>query len=410
MEIAIPIKLERRIDSFLTDPARVAQFIETLRGASVADVLHPARNPALFGRAFTDRIRSMRVVYPLLRHPDRIRFLGVKLEQAARGESTIAVHPASAYLHISTYQEQFRPLHEAAMARARQERAGAKKKTSKKSAKSKSKAPARRSTTPPLRLTAAQQRELEGSELFRSLEKLKKLLRVPPAFSRARNLEELRELVMSEFEVLVSDYVGLDAELGALRAEVETYRNPEYMHPEVRRTLDEIVAENTRQKIHLQRETRRASVLEEETHRLAEQILSAPSQGPATTEEIETLRRDLAVVSEKYDALVSKNIELVNRLQRTEGKPSLEQALDQVRDKINSVLRSNANSPDDVLLRRLQEELVQLIRARSYMGRALYDLGLLYLRLGKRKDAIRELRGARELGVEDPETNRLLNS
>jgi hypothetical protein len=33
----------------------------------------------------------------------------------------------------------------------------------------------------------------------------------------------------------------------------------------------------------------------------------------------------------------------------------------------------------------------------------------LYLRLGKKENALIELRAARELGVEDPEVNRIIN-
>ena len=80
-----------------------------------------------------------------------------------------------------------------------------------------------------------------------------------------------------------------------------------------------------------------------------------------------------------------------------------------VRDKINAALRAGVNQADDILLKNLRGEIDQLMRARVYLGRALYDIGLLYLRLGQKHKAITEFRAARELGIEDPETNQMLN-
>jgi hypothetical protein len=58
---------------------------------------------------------------------------------------------------------------------------------------------------------------------------------------------------------------------------------------------------------------------------------------------------------------------------------------------------------------KIKQEIEELQRARIYLGKALYDLGLLYLRLGKKENALVELKAARELGVEDPEVNRIIN-
>lgn len=54
-----------------------------------------------------------------------------------------------------------------------------------------------------------------------------------------------------------------------------------------------------------------------------------------------------------------------------------------------------------MLIARLKKEIDQLQRARVYLGRALYDVGILYARINKRDEALTELRAARELGVED---------
>ena len=63
-----------------------------------------------------------------------------------------------------------------------------------------------------------------------------------------------------------------------------------------------------------------------------------------------------------------------------------------------------------MLIVRIRREIEQLQRARIYLGKAVFDLGMLYLRLGRKEDAIAELRAARELGVNDPEANRLIEN
>lgn len=406
----LPPNVEDAIAQFRKDADARLRFQNALRSASIPEVIDPAAGTAVFGKEFVAVVRGRPVVYPLIYDEDRVAFLADKITLAARGQTDAPVHPASAYLQVAVYQEQFRKAHEAVLRRAARDKATAAARRKRGKAGSARATAQRRKPAAPLSLTAAAMREQEEHTLFTKIEKLKKRLRVPATFAKARSLDQLRELVLGEFDNLVSDYVHKDAEVAVLTAEVLVYRKPDYMHAEAIRAMDELVAENTRQKIELKREVRRADTLEQEVQRLAEQILSTPGRVPSTTEEIEVLRRDSNVLSDKYDTLVSKNIELVNRLERAENTGSLEIILDTIREKINGALRAGVQTADDVLLRRIQEELIQLVRARGYLGRALYDMGLLYLRIGRRADAVRELRAARELGVEDPETNRLLNS
>ncbi len=403
--------VDRKIEQFRGDTAAQARFRTALRAATLHQVVDPTVRPQEFGREFVVQLGGRRVAFPLLRHEDRIVFLEEKLAQMARGEAEPPVHPASAYLELAVYQEQFRTQHEAAARRRRQSRPTAAKTGRAAGRKKARKAGTKGSKSAQVtRVSSAEKWEQEGEAIFLRLEKLKKKLKVPPTFARAAGLPELRNLVLAELEALLPNLAKKETELGALRAELEMYRRPGFSPVDMRRKLDELTVDNRKHKTSLHVEKRRSESLEQEVQRLAEQILATPGNGPATTEELEILRRDFNVLSEKYDTLVSKNIELVNRLERAEQPSSLETILDTLREKINAVLRAGVQTADDVLLRRIQEELIQLVRARNYLGRALYDLGLLYLRLGRRKDALRELRAARELGIEEPETNRLLNA
>ena len=83
--------------------------------------------------------------------------------------------------------------------------------------------------------------------------------------------------------------------------------------------------------------------------------------------------------------------------------------LDNIRDRVNGIIRSGVLK-EEILLSRIGSEVEQLQRARIYLGRALFDMGMLYLRMGKKEAAFQELRAARELGVEDPEADRFLQS
>ncbi|HMW61444.1 MAG TPA: hypothetical protein PKA91_17440, partial [Leptospiraceae bacterium] len=78
------------------------------------------------------------------------------------------------------------------------------------------------------------------------------------------------------------------------------------------------------------------------------------------------------------------------------------------RDKINSALRAGIHEAPDAILKSLSDEISQLKRARLYLGRALYDIGILYHRKGDRERAKEELRAARELGVRDADVENIL--
>jgi len=157
----------------------------------------------------------------------------------------------------------------------------------------------------------------------------------------------------------------------------------------------------------LLQERSKNELLEKEVQRLTELIIENPTI-TVQQEELESLKKEYRLLSEKYDLLVSKNIELRNLLEQQNHVKTLQDALNKVRDRINKILKTGGLN-EEVMIIKIKQEIEELQRARIYLGKALYDLGLLYLRLGKKENALIELRAARELGVEDPEVNRIIN-
>lgn len=246
--------------------------------------------------------------------------------------------------------------------------------------------------------------------LHRQIQGIKARLEIP-ARLRAAPAEDLLAEMSVQLNELSRRFLVSDGEREALLLEVERYRNPDYIHPHLRAEAERMAAEFENLQREFRRERKRGDLLESEVHRLTEQIIEGPSPSVRNEQlhELESLRRDYQLLSQKYDMLVSKNIELSNRIESSSHVKSLEQALDRVRERVNAAIHTEGAS-NEMLLVRIRREVEQLQRARIYLGKALFDLGMLYLRLGRRDDAVAELRAARELGIDDPEANRLLRS
>ena len=379
--------LLQKLDKFQSDPKLQEEFEELARHAWLPDLLWPERRPKAFPAKFRvprggSRRKSQKAagrsdaVYPLEDLSRRLDYVALNLDQLAR---TMASHPAVAYLYLTLFQEEYAPPE--------------KGKALPKSAKAREK--------------------LEHNRfVYQKVQRLKRRLVVSPAVKRARNRHDLSVAVLAEFDRQTKEFYSQRSQVQSLDIELEMHRKTLGLHAEDRKRIDELVAENANLNVKLSRERERAAGIEQELSRLAEQVLHG---GPFTSEsqlveEHQQLRHDHSILSQKYDALVSQNIELSNRLERMGKARALEEVLNTVRDKINGVLRSGLLKNDDALLASIQGEISQLQRARIYLGRALYDVGMLYLRAGDRKRALTELRAARELGVESADTNRLLNS
>lgn len=251
-------------------------------------------------------------------------------------------------------------------------------------------------------------RELRA--MHRMIQSFKAKLDIPPKL-RTATAEQLQLAMARELSDISARFVTEESERSLLLLEIERYRNPDFIHPEHRAVMERQRQELEDLQRELRRERKRGDLLEREVHRLTEQIIEGPSPSVRNEQlhELESLRRDYQLLSQKYDMLVSKNIELSNRLESYSHTRHLEQALDKIRDRVNAVIRTEGLT-DEMLVVRIRREVEQLQRARIYLGKALFDLGMLYLRLGRREDAIAELRAAKELGVDDPEANRLLQN
>ncbi len=372
------VTVQKKIDRFLGNAAEKARFLEGLRKITLADLLWPQRAPASYDQEWVVRSGRSSSVFPFQNREFHLQCVAERIQgmiaaspsDRDSGIDHSYTHPALAYYYLTLFQSEFRP--------------GKGRKDS--------------------RL------EKEKKQNFNKIQKLKRSLKVTPRVSRARDDRELLDRVLEVFDDSAREHRADLSLLGALEAEVAGYRNPEFLHPDQKKRLEEFVINNAELELAMKRERARNEILEHEVDRLAEQIISTPSVPEEVYDkETETLRREYAVLSQKCDALVSKNIELSNQVQKFNSVKTLGQILDIIRDKINGVLRAGVHEKDDILLKRIRNEIEQLQRARTYLGRALFDVGLLYLRTGEKDKARTEFRAARELGVEDPEIDQIIN-
>jgi hypothetical protein len=380
----VALSILQKLEKFRQDSKLQAAFEEVARHAWLPVLLWPERRPRAFPAKFRARDpRTKRdTVYPLIDVSRRLDYVAMNLEQLAR---TMSSHPSVAFLYLSLFEEEYRPARRKAGVRSSAAESGA---------------------------SGAAAREEERRLIHNRVQRLKRKLVVSPAVRRARNRHDLSVAVLAEFDRQTEQFYAQRQQKQSLEIELEMHRKTLGLHAEDRKRIDELVAENANLNVRLSRERERSAGVEQELGRLADQVLHG---GPFTAEsqlatEYQQLRHEHAVLSQKYDALVSKNIELSNRLERAGKTRALEEVLNTMRDKINGVLRSGLLHNDNALLASLQGEISQLQRARIYLGRALYDVGMLYLRSGDRKRALAELRAARELGVESADTNRILGS
>jgi predicted nucleic acid-binding Zn-ribbon protein len=228
-------------------------------------------------------------------------------------------------------------------------------------------------------------------------------LRVPAYMKRAKTEFEIKESSVRAFEDMYGEFLNLRLRIQTLENEVLAYQNPDYAHPPIKAKLQEFQTQNNDLAMRFVKEQNRADILESEIQRLTDHILAQPAEG-----ELDSLKREYNVLSQKCDNLVSRNIELSNRMKELGRSKQLEDILDGIRDKINSALRAGIHEAPDAILKSLSDEISQLKRARLYLGRALYDIGILYHRKGDRERAKEELRAARELGVRDADVENIL--
>jgi len=249
-------------------------------------------------------------------------------------------------------------------------------------------------------------KENDIKKTFDLINKLKKKLKVPKNWHQYNAEKIYQELLIFFEELSIENYHTVREKIN-LEIELEHYKNPDFVHPSYKQDIEQYKQQIQQLQKELLQERSKNELLEKEVQRLTELII----ENPAITvqqEELESLKKEYRLLSEKYDLLVSKNIELRNLLEQQNHVKTLQDTLNKVRDRINKILKTGGLN-EEVMIIKIKQEIEELQRARIYLGKALYDLGLLYLRLGKKENALVELKAARELGVEDPEVNRIIN-
>ncbi len=366
-------QIQKRLARFKESAEQQEKFERAVIHLDVPIFLWPEGNAKLFPKESLVGTGAERMPLPLLDEEFKMDLIELRIEAAKRGAAP-PFDPVRAYFALSRYQERFAALPKGFRPKGKSS----------------------------VRLTPSQ-------SMRARIDDMKALLPVDEAVRRITTAAEAETYLLGEREKAGGEARRIQEELVRVSAELDRARHPEYLHDHHRLKQAGLTRELEESRAALHKEKTRNDFLEKEVNRLALQMVQTPPSAELIREDLESVRKEFALLSQKYDLLVSHNIELSNRMQRMNLARSLQDILDQIRERINSVLRVGVEQPDDVLLRSIQDEIGQLDRARNYLGRALFDLGKLHLRMGERTKALEQLRAARELGVSDPETNRMIN-
>ena len=138
---------------------------------------------------------------------------------------------------------------------------------------------------------------------------------------------------------------------------------------------------NRRLRSALRRERRASMFLEQELDRFAkyESLKQTPSHSLELPHKYFTLEKENRLLIQKNDSLTTHNLELSDLLKQLNKAANLEAILTAIRDRINMIIRNQKIDDEENLIQIMKDETAELRRARSYLGKVLYNLGILYL-------------------------------
>jgi len=374
-------KLQQRQAEFAKDPAQLRKFKDSIRAIEFNALVRPGSHSQTYRKDYLIKLAGRQFPFPFLDHDFHIQCIKDHVDRAVRDE--VLLHPVLAYAALFDFREQYAP---AKKIRGKAVRGKKPKRIARKSA-------------------GKSAREALRKKRFLAVQKIMNKLHVPAYMKRAKTDFEIKESSVRAFEDTYGECIRLRMKVQNLENELLVYQNPDYAHTPIKNSLHHLQAQNSDLAMKLIKEQNRADLLESEIQRLTDHILAQPAEG-----ELESMKREYNVLSQKCDALVSRNIELSNRIKEMGRPKRLEEILDQIRDKINNAIRSGIHEKPDAMIRSISDEIGQLQRARLYLGRALYDIGILFHRKGDTGRAKEELRAARELGVRDSDVENILKS
>lgn len=371
------------------------EFENLIFALSSKEILWPNQFIVNYPKKFILEYENQKFVIFLINHTERLDWLYIKIINFIENQKGKYEHPYITYYYLQKFWEEIKnnEIDKSIGIAAKEVYKEISKKTKTKKTKN------------------SQEKNKENKyiqnyifELEERIEKIKKKLKIPKYWRELKSDLLLWEL-LQYFEDLSLEKYDLEKVKVNLEIEIEQLKNSEY--PFVKSELEEMKAKYTQLEKNYFEEKSKNEILEKEIKRLTEIIIENPKANEFQ-EEYESLKKEYQLLSEKYDLLVSKNIELRNIIEQQSQVKALHEILNRVRDRINKILKTGSLS-EEVMILKIKQEIEELQRARIYLGKALYDIGLLYFRLGKKEEAILELKAAKQLGVEDPEVNRIIN-
>ncbi len=362
-------KLKSKLSFFKNSTKEQKDFKKHVLQLPLMYILWPHFHAKHFHTRYCVSYAARHSVFPLGPIKDRLYYVKMKLEKLALFQYT-ETHPTLIYFMLSCFQHQFCELF--------------------KNYKPKRKV----------------------KSLSQELEQMKLSLGVSLRLRGANGAYNVSIAFLQEFQDMARSYISslkknavIENELVALRSVTDQKQNRDL---EFKKLKDF----NHKLRLSLRQERKLSSRLEKELRRVTETILSSYNidKNSSLFDEYQNLRQEYDLLARKNDALVSKNIELGNSVEKSsrDHVSLLEGVLDGIQSRINILLKNEYTDDYGVLLSSIEKEIGVLIRSRTYLGRSLYNIGLLYFRMGEKNKAVTEFRAAKELGISDKKSENIM--
>ncbi len=364
--------LQKKLEDFQQNPKLQTAFTDIIYQIPLTYILWPQYHIAYFSPKFCLRYKNKSYVYPLYALEDRLYYAQVKLKKTTRNEEN-KLHPILSYLFLHYFQEQLAVLE--------------------------------------WENTSVRNKNSYTHYLCQQVEKLKRKLDVPTRLRKAQGHQEIYVEVLANFQIISNAHDETLRKNQALQVNIEglelaSHQIQEQQLSEIKKMEEAnsaLVESNSTLVKSIEKERRTTVYIKKELKRVADQFLASChiEQKLPLLEEYQNLRHEHNLLTQKNDTLVSNNIKLANQLKKTSQTGLLEAILDRIRDRINIVLQKEYTDDHQVQLQVIKKEILQLERARTYLGKALYNLGVLYMKTGNTDKALQELQAAKFLGIKD---------
>ena len=364
--------LKKKLLWFQEDHEAKARFQKEISSLPISHILWPEQHEKSFASEFQVHIKGGICVFPLYKASERLDYAEYRLNHSTAFSQT-KIEPIFSCFCLTFFEEQ---LHQAE---------------------------ADHSHFSPFNRVILR-------ALIQKTKSIKKKIKVPkPLRQSSITKDSLFHSICDKIEDMSYQLSSFNQKSDSLEEEIEKLQIRLDSSKKKHSELQKVKLWNRRLRSALRRERRASMFLEKELDRFAkyESMKQIPSHSLELSREYFSLEKENRLLIQKNNSLMTYNLELSDLLKQLNQAANLETILTSIRDRINLIIRNQKIYDEQNLIQIMKDETIELRRARSYLGKVLYNLGILYLKTGDPSSGFKELRAAKQLGVSDSKVEEL---